>query len=436
MNFDNLCVIFSYLDWKDLVNCRHVNKLFRDVADREEYWRECYAQSWDNPDPNELLNDGQPVLWRDLFINKYRQFGRYIKVYKRVRQCWKEIEHVLSVYHNDSVKCLLPGVSEEELDAYETANEITLPDDYRCSMRIHNAEQYRRSDPSDNQPPVLGLVNYYHISRAEYLLPLKWDSELLNHFPVFPEKTVRDGLIPLSMSKRNHLSPAFRSLQLMSVDEKRSGIPSGTVFYWVVRPQCDPVYHYHYTTDTATLQDYVRNAVEERVFPNHKMATSFIDWLENIARKYRKNVEAGWGRVLDYVFIGYHFLPRWVCTTEHVTVRAGIRFIPEESQMNFFWTYRIVFEMAEDAPQSASCVLEKRHWEMTDTQGRTDVVDGDGVIGEYPRLTPGTIWMYSSCTHLTTDSGTMEGYFTFRTLKSGTVIRVICPRFELCKVPS
>ena len=42
--------------------------------------------------------------------------------------------------------------------------------------------------------------------------------------------------------------------------------------------------------------------------------------------------------------------------------------------------------------------LERRYWKIDDLSGNIDEVDGPGVIGQYPKLFPGTYHSYASRT--------------------------------------
>ena len=55
--------------------------------------------------------------------------------------------------------------------------------------------------------------------------------------------------------------------------------------------------------------------------------------------------------------------------------------------------------------------LLARHWIITDGNGRTEEVHGDGVVGEQPRLEPGEQFTYTSGATLPTAVGTMEGSY-------------------------
>ena len=70
-----------------------------------------------------------------------------------------------------------------------------------------------------------------------------------------------------------------------------------------------------------------------------------------------------------------------------------------------------------------SCQLLRRHWSITFSDGRTEDVDGEGVIGEQPTFNPGDLYQYSSCTMFDEEEYCqMEGYFLMKYLN----------RSELC----
>lgn len=55
--------------------------------------------------------------------------------------------------------------------------------------------------------------------------------------------------------------------------------------------------------------------------------------------------------------------------------------------------------------------LLSRHWIITDSNGKTQEVKGDGVIGEQPYLKPGDSFEYTSGTHMDTPVGSMHGSY-------------------------
>jgi ApaG protein len=55
--------------------------------------------------------------------------------------------------------------------------------------------------------------------------------------------------------------------------------------------------------------------------------------------------------------------------------------------------------------------LMKRHWIITDADGRVQEVRGDGVVGEQPHLQPGQGFRYSSGAVIETPVGVMHGSY-------------------------
>jgi len=55
--------------------------------------------------------------------------------------------------------------------------------------------------------------------------------------------------------------------------------------------------------------------------------------------------------------------------------------------------------------------LLTRHWIITDADGKTQEVKGDGVVGEQPHLKPGDGFRYTSGAILETPVGSMQGTY-------------------------
>lgn len=119
-------------------------------------------------------------------------------------------------------------------------------------------------------------------------------------------------------------------------------------------------------------------------------------------------------------------------TTNHVRIRASPLFIHDQSVPGqaFTWAYRISMDMAEDAPRSAESQLTTRTWVITDGTGHVDNVHGPGVIGFFPKMSPGESFVYESCCPLSTPTGHMEGSFQMKMKSSGEVFDAIVPRFQ------
>ena len=74
--------------------------------------------------------------------------------------------------------------------------------------------------------------------------------------------------------------------------------------------------------------------------------------------------------------------------------------------------------------------LLSRHWIITDANGKTQEVSGDGVVGEQPHLNPGEKFRYSSGAVLETPVGAMQGSYRMQA-DNGTHFDAPIPPFTL-----
>lgn len=117
------------------------------------------------------------------------------------------------------------------------------------------------------------------------------------------------------------------------------------------------------------------------------------------------------------------------CETEGVRIRVEPDYledqsVPEESR--FVWAYTIEIENRGDA----AVQLVSRCWRITDAAGHTEIVQGQGVVGEQPVLQPGERFRYTSGAPLKTASGFMAGSYEMRREDGGRFDAVI-PAFSL-----
>lgn len=114
-------------------------------------------------------------------------------------------------------------------------------------------------------------------------------------------------------------------------------------------------------------------------------------------------------------------------TTRGITVRVSPSYLAAQSgEGRWVWSYHIRLENAGDS----AVQLISRHWIITDGRGRTEEVEGPGVVGEQPILEPGASFDYVSGCPLTTPSGTMRG--TYRMVDAdGRPFDIAIPLFLL-----
>ena len=79
----------------------------------------------------------------------------------------------------------------------------------------------------------------------------------------------------------------------------------------------------------------------------------------------------------------------------------------DEGESRFVFAYTVTIHNAGHVPAK----LVTRHWLITDSNGKTQEVRGEGVVGEQPYLRPGEAFQYTSGTMLETPVGTMQGSY-------------------------
>ena len=79
--------------------------------------------------------------------------------------------------------------------------------------------------------------------------------------------------------------------------------------------------------------------------------------------------------------------------------------VPEEGR--FVFAYTIHIRNRGRVPAQ----LLRRHWVITDANGKVETVEGEGVVGEQPWLRPGEDFRYTSGAILETSLGTMQGSY-------------------------
>src|SRR3990172_5703000 len=116
-------------------------------------------------------------------------------------------------------------------------------------------------------------------------------------------------------------------------------------------------------------------------------------------------------------------------TPRAIQVTVEPSFIDEESapeESRYFWAYTIeISNLGEEVVR-----LRSRHWQITDGNGRTEEVQGAGVVGKQPVLKPGETFAYTSGCPLTTSSGIMVGTYQMQD-ERGEVFSIAIPAFSL-----
>ncbi|KAG2463064.1 FBX3 protein, partial [Polypterus senegalus] len=385
---DPLLLIFSFLDYKDLFSCCMVNRRFREVSTHDPLWKRQCQKYW-------LLTETDKAThkrsWKHLFLNNYVDLGRYIDHYATLKKAWDDLKEYLNQ------KCprmiiSLKGVKDDDLDAVETQIGCKLPNDYRCSFRIHNGQKLV-------VPGLMGSMALSNHYRSEDLLDIETAAG------GFQQRKGLQQCLPLTFCFHTGLS------QYMAL-ESVEGRHQYEIFY-----HCPD----QMARDPSAIDMFITGS-------------SFTEWFTT----YVENViNGGYPIIRDQIFRYVHD-KSCVAKTGDISVSVSTAFLPELSSVHpphFFFTYRIRIEMSKDALPENACKLESRYWKITNGNGNVEEVQGPGVVGEFPELRPGKVHEYASCTTFSTTSGYMEGHYTFHRLKNREVFNVTIPRFHMVCPP-
>jgi len=115
--------------------------------------------------------------------------------------------------------------------------------------------------------------------------------------------------------------------------------------------------------------------------------------------------------------------------TAGMIVRVDPQFLPQESRpadSRYVWAYTIEIENRRPDPVQ----LISRFWRITDENGATQEVRGEGVIGQQPVIEPGASFKYTSAAPLAAPSGVMMGAYSMQR-QNGEAFDIDVPLFAL-----
>lgn len=116
-------------------------------------------------------------------------------------------------------------------------------------------------------------------------------------------------------------------------------------------------------------------------------------------------------------------------TTYDITITVTPHFLEDETfpeEGRYVWAYHVRIENNS----RLKVKLISRKWVILESNGRVQVVGGEGVLGVQPELEPGDFYEYTSGVPLTTPSGFMWGNFYMLTEHEET-LDIEIPTFSL-----
>ncbi len=114
-----------------------------------------------------------------------------------------------------------------------------------------------------------------------------------------------------------------------------------------------------------------------------------------------------------------------------IDIQVDTQYIADDSrpaENRYVFAYTITISNGLQVPAR----LLNRHWIIADGNGDEHEVKGPGVVGEQPRLEPGTSYRYTSGAVLETEVGSMRGSYEFED-DTGALFDVPIPTFGLSR---
>ena len=117
-------------------------------------------------------------------------------------------------------------------------------------------------------------------------------------------------------------------------------------------------------------------------------------------------------------------------------VTRGIKISIETNfEGTFYKNYRVHFafgyQITIENQSKDSVQLTSRFWKIKDALNRTEIVEGEGVIGKKPVIKPGESHTYKSGCLLTSPFGAMSGFYSMINFTSTRKFSVAIPSFKL-----
>ncbi len=102
--------------------------------------------------------------------------------------------------------------------------------------------------------------------------------------------------------------------------------------------------------------------------------------------------------------------PNSEAITQGIKIQVEPEYVPEQSSPElgkYLFAYRVT--LTNEGDKWAKLI--SRHWIIINADGDREDVDGPGVVGYTPELSPGESFEYTSFCTLNTNWGTMEGSY-------------------------
>jgi ApaG protein len=100
---------------------------------------------------------------------------------------------------------------------------------------------------------------------------------------------------------------------------------------------------------------------------------------------------------------------------------------------NLYYAFSYAITIENNSEETVQ--LTDRYWEIIDTLNKTEIVEGEGVVGQTPILTPNDSYTYSSGCFLRSNLGAMKGFYLMTNQVTLEQFKVMIPTFQLTSQP-
>ena len=112
--------------------------------------------------------------------------------------------------------------------------------------------------------------------------------------------------------------------------------------------------------------------------------------------------------------------------SKDIDVQVETKYVEDQSnpaKERFVFAYTITMTNQGDEPAQ----LVSRYWKIVDGNEQVHQVEGEGVVGQKPNLSPGEHFTYTSGTAVATPIGHMEGHYVFEREDGSRFLAPITP---------
>ncbi|KAJ8755116.1 hypothetical protein K2173_018914 [Erythroxylum novogranatense] len=404
--------ILTKLGGKDTARLACLNKRFLACTEDETLWSLFCLEDLGLRSPIDPQGSTVPSfkaaykLWMEAF-------GMYPwPLVKRVKRCWDRIRSWLATNFPEVDSSLRKGASEAQIEELEKLFKVKLPVATRILYRFCDGQDFRgKAPPSSEYRSLLGLIGGYfvydHLVNV-YLLPLRKviseTREIIRH-PGFSGFSSKNKYILVAAS-----STLSKKFFFLNCTNGQLYVATGNLLMDGDMLPCVP------SALICSVHDLKSDNQQD----------AMLLWLEEHGRR----LQSGAIKIREEVSV------RSICqfpeepplcstaVTNGVKVRASSVFMPElanlqSSSQKYCFAYSIRMSLLPEGciingQHFSSCQLHWRHWIIRADDDVIDDVDAEAVIGKYPLLHPGEKeFVYQSCSHLPTATGSIEGSFRF-----------------------